>query len=87
MRPDFYHSLYSIAGLSATQYHYVYDVNAKNLDGDDDTAFKWVVTEQFEGEEGDRVETVHPIFVLPWGAAERTRSWFRKRGNASVDIA
>ena len=76
MRSDFYHSMYSLAGLSATQYHYTYDVDVANLKGDDDQAFKWIVSGSPEGEERDRVGMVHPLFVLPWGDAERMRQWF-----------
>jgi protein farnesyltransferase subunit beta len=77
MRSDFYHSMYSLAGLSATQYHYTYDdVDVANLKGDDDQAFKWIVSGSPEGDEGDRVGMVHPLFVLPWGDAERMRQWF-----------
>lgn len=27
-----------------------------------------------------RVEPVHPVFVIPFKAVERTRTWFRERG-------
>jgi protein farnesyltransferase subunit beta len=76
MRADFYHSLYSLAGLSAAQNHYIYDINAEG----DEVAFKWVRGGTAEAEEGDRVGTVHPLFVLPWGDAERIRAWFVKKG-------
>jgi protein farnesyltransferase subunit beta len=77
MRSDFYHSLYSLAGLSATQRHYIYDAGARCDEEGGDQVFKWTVDGKIiEGEEGDRVETCHPIFVLPWGNAERIREWF-----------
>lgn len=85
MRSDFYHTLYSLAGLSATQYHYIYDPKITYLEGDE-PAFKWRVSESVEGEEGDRVGTVHPVFVLPWGDAERMRSWFVKKGKELHDM-
>ena len=75
MHADFYHSLYSIAGLSATQYHYIYDPSV-DTELENDQVFKWVVKEPFEGQEEDRVATCHPVFVLPWGNAERIRRWF-----------
>jgi prenyltransferase beta subunit len=80
MRSDFYHSLYSLAGLSATQYHYIYDAKASNDYGDKEIAFNWVVDGPVDGEEGDRVAMVHPLFVLPWGDAERIRTWFQVVG-------
>jgi protein farnesyltransferase subunit beta len=78
MRSDFYHSLYSLAGLSAAQYHYVFDKTLKGEDSEE--SLKWTVKGTFEGIEGDQVEKVHPIFVLPWGDAERIRTWFYKKG-------
>jgi protein farnesyltransferase subunit beta len=78
MRSDFYHSCYSLAGLSVAQYHYQYDPEIKN-DHDDDVAFKWTVSDFVEGDIGDRVEKVHPIFVTPWGSAEKMRAWFVKK--------
>ena len=75
MRSDFYHTMYSLAGLSATQYRYIYDSHTI-VEGDDDPAFKWIVTGDPQGEEGDRVGMIHPIFVLPWGQAEEMRQWF-----------
>lgn len=84
MRSDFYHTLYSLAGLSATQYHYIYDshaANVANVEGDNDPAFKWFVSGDPQGDEGDRVEMIHPIFVLPWGQAEKMRQWYLNSEN------
>jgi len=76
MGADFYHTLYSIAGLSATQYHYSYDAAIQCAD-ERDQVFKWIVCEEpVEGELADRVGALHPVFVLPWGDAERIRRWF-----------
>ena len=87
MRSDFYHTNYALAGLSATQYHYIYDFRASDTEGRG-VAFKWVVHGSAEGEELDRVAMVHPIFVVPWGDAENIRSWFLKKGpiGTSADI-
>jgi protein farnesyltransferase subunit beta len=81
MRPDFYHSLYSLAGLSATQYRYVFDEMVQPVDGEDQVPFKWVVTGEMHGEESDRVAQIHPLFVLPWGDAERIKNWFVRKDN------
>lgn len=75
MRADFYHTLYALAGLSATQHHYAYDTN---VNSDNDPAFKWKIIDLPEGDKGDRVAMIHPIFVLPWGDAERMKQWFVK---------
>lgn len=87
MRSDFYHTLYSLAGLSATQYHYTYDAHAANLKEDNDSAFKWIVSGSPEGDEGDRVGMVHPLFVLPWGDAEEMRQWFQKSDKELAEMA
>jgi protein farnesyltransferase subunit beta len=31
-------------------------------------------------DEGDRVGTLHPVFVIPEGAAEETRAYFASKG-------
>ena len=80
IRSDFYHTQYSLAGLSAAQHHYVYNPTLSNGHDNGGVSFNWTVTGPFEGEEGDRVATVHPIYVLPWGDAERIRSWFIEKG-------
>ena len=80
MRSDFYHTQYSLAGLSAAQYYYLYDSMAKGIDGADEPAFKWVVKGAVEPGNPGNVETVHPVFVLPWGHAEGIRSYFEKKG-------
>jgi len=83
MRSDFYHTQYSLAGLSAAQYYYLYDSTVSTahlgIDGSDEPAFKWIVKGAVEPENADNVETVHPVFVLPWGHAEGIRSYFEKK--------
>ena len=84
MRSDFYHTQYSLAGLSAAQYYYGYDPAVKGIDGVDDPAFKWVVKGVVRPEHVDNVGTVHPVFVLPWGHAENMRAYFEKKGTIRV---
>ncbi|KAF2841837.1 CaaX farnesyltransferase beta subunit Ram1, partial [Patellaria atrata CBS 101060] len=81
--PDAYHSNYNLAGLSAAQHHYTYDQSFETaLEGALEAPFKWVIGRQEpEGEEKvwdrrDEVEDVHPVFVVPWGAAELMRRYF-----------
>jgi protein farnesyltransferase subunit beta len=85
MRADFYHTLYALAGLSATQYHYIYNEKDANMEGNE-PAFKWTASDVVDGDKQDRVGMVQPVFVLPWGDAERMRSWFVKKGK-KMDIA
>jgi protein farnesyltransferase subunit beta len=79
MRPDFYHSNYSLAGLSATQYHYTYDPDLQTVDGADQITFRWKVEEKIEGDQVDQLTSLHPIFVIPWGDAEKIKNWFVKK--------
>ena len=87
MRSDLYHTLYSLAGLSATQYHYVYDPHTANVEGDDDQAFKWIGSGSAKGDETDRVGMIHPLFVVPWGAAEKMRLYFLRVEEGAQDIS
>jgi protein farnesyltransferase subunit beta len=54
------------------------------LDGILTSPYRWTA-EQFieEGQvynEEDRVRTLHPVFVIPDGAAEETREYFASKG-------
>lgn len=47
----------------------------------DESIIKAMVEEEKQVfNEQDRVELIHPVFVLPWGVAERTRRYFERRG-------
>lgn len=84
--PDAYHTCYNLAGLSAAQHRYVYDsekeseFEASPLSA----AFKWAVAEDMEEknevwDEADKVELVHPVFVVPLGKAEAIRRHFEEK--------
>ena len=90
-RPDGYHSCYSLAGLSAAQNTWTFDnepdVRENGTDGIEraslDAAFRWRPTaptvEQMRGlafDEEDRLEFVHPVFVIPTSAVDRARKQF-----------
>ena len=79
MRPDFYHTNYALAGLSATQYHYTYDPDLVTVEGDDQVAFKWKSEGEGEGDRGDHVSMMHPVFVVPWGDAEKVKTWYVRK--------
>jgi protein farnesyltransferase subunit beta len=72
MRSDFYHTLYTLSGLSASLYHYVYHPKSESKT---DPAFGWDCTVGEEEEKKAGVGRVHPVFVLPWGDAERLKRW------------
>lgn len=56
------------------------------MDGPFSSAFQWdysertrdVNSEQEEPifDEEDRLKVIHPIYVIPWGVAEKTRAWY-----------
>jgi protein farnesyltransferase subunit beta len=89
MRPDAYHTCYSIAGLSHAQHHYHYNREDATTDesGRLTAAFNWTASrashnemQQLRVDEEDLVELVHPVFVLPMSAVERTKEQFAKGG-------
>jgi len=82
-RPDGYHTCYSLAGLSAAQNRYRYITERETIDhasGRLMAAFNWeaekVVGKTMVFDEQDRVEFVHPVFVLPMHAVERAKAQF-----------
>ncbi|KAK5159090.1 hypothetical protein LTR04_005150 [Oleoguttula sp. CCFEE 6159] len=86
-RPDGYHSCYCLAGLSTAQNHSVYvDPTVSDQATSLGPAFNWMASHATEAEMDawgydatDRVDFVHPVFVLPWGVAERTRAYFAQK--------
>jgi protein farnesyltransferase subunit beta len=74
-RADAYHTCYSLSGLSAAQHHYTYDRDGSTVDtstGRLTAAFNWhansATTEEKQAwgyDQGDLVNFVHPVFVLP----------------------
>lgn len=86
-RTDGYHSCYALAGLSSVQHHHQvrYDYREAG-EGTLNAAFGWV----YSGDESlvvaqtgkevydvdDTVAPIHPIYVIPFDAVEKTRTWF-----------
>ena len=86
-RADAYHTCYSLAGLSAAMNRYRYEVRADEArvegEGRLMAAFQWKAAKCTEEEaktrgfeERDRVEMVHPVFVIPFDAVETARKQF-----------
>jgi len=83
--PDSYHSCYTLAGLSSAQ-HYHYYTNDSSISGPSSSAFSWKYSGSVLGPDGkedhsvydveDRVLPIHPVFVIPHAAVDRTRAWF-----------
>ncbi|KAF2785622.1 terpenoid cyclases/Protein prenyltransferase [Melanomma pulvis-pyrius CBS 109.77] len=83
-RPDAYHSCYNLAGLSAAQHFYGFDEDMEGEigKGDLNAPYHWKKGVLYEGEkvwdeeEGDAVEKIHPVFVIPWDKVEECRGYF-----------
>ncbi|KAF2479192.1 terpenoid cyclases/protein prenyltransferase alpha-alpha toroid [Neohortaea acidophila] len=83
-RPDAYHTLYSLAGLSHAQNVFTYNARAPTTgEGRSLAAFNWAARGPSKEEmrelgvdEEDLVNFVHPVFVIPMAAVERARQEF-----------
>ncbi|KAL9581448.1 MAG: hypothetical protein Q9212_003896 [Teloschistes hypoglaucus] len=89
--PDAYHSCYVLAGLSSAQHCTWYkkeDDGLASIPALTD-AFRWIssprtvesssMAEPDMSKSEGAVVPIHPIFVIPWPAVERTASWFDKQ--------
>jgi hypothetical protein len=81
---DAYHTCYVLAGLSSAQNNWHLDPSMAPVSGPLGSAYQWRAEAMVEADqiydEGDRVGTVHPVFVVPEGVAERTRVYYESRG-------
>ncbi|KAI1004342.1 Protein farnesyltransferase subunit beta [Podosphaera aphanis] len=84
-RSDAYHSCYVLAGLSSLQrrWHFNKTPKEEDLIGLLSAPFQWAseprtIDEQVYSET-DCVNSVHPVFVIPEGTAERTRNYFASK--------
>lgn len=86
-RADAYHTCYSLSGLSAAQHHYTYDQEGATVDattGRLTAAFNWRASSATAEEkdawgydQGDLVNFVHPVFVLPMDVVGPLRTKFQ----------
>ena len=83
-RADAYHTCYNLAGLSALQHYYYYEEEevSEAEKADLGAVFRWKVAkgavedEERIWDEEDEVDVVHPVFIVPWGQAEKCRKYF-----------
>lgn len=80
--PDAYHTNYVLAGLSSAQHQYLYRPSS-TTQAPLMAAFGWTDAEPAPetGNDGtmdrrERLPRLHPVYVIPWGAAEKMRSYF-----------
>jgi protein farnesyltransferase subunit beta len=83
---DSYHTCYVLAGLSSAQHKWHFNATPTTNEtlGNLSSPYQWT-SEPFHDEtkiydEEDRVRTCHPVFVVPEGVAETTRSYFAAKG-------
>lgn len=82
---DGYHTNYNLAGLSAVQHEYVFDKDIKKDLGQGGLGdpYHWESKGLYEDEkvwgDEDIVNEVHPIFVVPFKAAEDSRKYFETK--------
>ncbi len=83
---DSYHTCYVLAGLSSEQHKWHFNTFATKTatSGMLTSAYQWssepIVEASQIFDEEDRIETWHPIFVIPEGAAERAKEYFASKG-------
>ena len=86
---DGYHSCYVLAGLSSAQHKWeVSKSDSRRVGGQDLMApYKWickgkVFKEEYQMyDEEDEVNVLHPVFVVPEGAAEDARDYYAALGD------
>ena len=74
--PDAYHTCYNLAGLSSIQHTYTYDHVNDERDEPLIAAYRWS-KKHVVSDDLDPVPAMNPVFVVPWGAAERSREYFQ----------
>ncbi|KAH8811997.1 terpenoid cyclases/protein prenyltransferase alpha-alpha toroid [Xylogone sp. PMI_703] len=84
---DSYHTCYVLAGLSSAQHKWHFSPSMlaeETLSGNLISPYRWtvepIVKETQVYDEEDRVKTVHPVFAVPQGVAERTRTYYASKG-------
>lgn len=83
---DSYHTCYVLAGLSSAQHKWHFNDSAMRMEssGTLSSPYQWTsevfVEESQIYDEEDRVRTLHPVFVIPEGAAEEMRAYFSSKG-------
>lgn len=74
-QPDYYHTCYCLAGLSAVQHKCSYDESLKRDEAIGWESFCWTMKQLQEVDPQNQVGQMHPIFVLPHRRAEILRAW------------
>jgi protein farnesyltransferase subunit beta len=75
-----------LAGLSSAQHKWHFTTATTEVDSSGTllSAYQWqsepIIEETQVYDEEDRVGTLHPVFVIPEGIAEKTREYFESKG-------
>ncbi|KAH7083151.1 terpenoid cyclases/protein prenyltransferase alpha-alpha toroid [Paraphoma chrysanthemicola] len=83
---DAYHTCYNLAGLSASQYRYVYDENV-NKDigaGNLGAPYHWKSQGGYDGgdvvwDHEDVIRSIHPVFIIPFKSVYECRRYFEAK--------
>ncbi|CAG8899475.1 unnamed protein product [Penicillium egyptiacum] len=79
---DSYHTCYVMAGLSAAQNHH-YRTDSSVASNNFSSSFSWKSSPSRDPanvfSRGDRLEPMHPLYVIPHKAAEQMRLWSEAR--------
>ncbi len=88
-RPDSYHTCYTLAGLSSVQYSHYYSASAA-MPRQFAPAFAWACREIISTneddpdrnvfDEDDRLQPLHPVYVIPHQAASNMQAWAEEQG-------
>ncbi|RDW88977.1 hypothetical protein BP6252_01009 [Coleophoma cylindrospora] len=82
---DSYHTCYVLAGLSSAQHKWHFNASTDNEpDSTLTSAYQWTAEPVLDDsqiyDEQDRVEMLHPVFVICQGRAEEMRAYFASQG-------
>ena len=82
---DSYHTCYVLAGLSSAQHKWHFSaVASETVLTSLNSPYRWSSEKFVEKvqvyDESDRVNTLHPVFVIPEGVSEATSSYFASKG-------
>lgn len=80
-RADGYHTNYSLCGLSGAQHQYWYDDEKAKGAKLGEYAFMWKghTSDALKIEDGNEVEMINPVHVLPMGVPERMNAFFKSQ--------
>ena len=71
---DFYHTNYTICGLSITEHHFLFSPTEKT----ESDAFAYLIDHEKINEDDSHTNGINPVFSLPNGMAEECKRYFQR---------